>query len=63
MDFLHDSLEVRRNFRLLNVIDGCFGQKLGTEVDCSKRSEHVIRSLRRIICWRGKPLVIFYVDF
>ena len=46
MDFMHDQLEDGRTFRLLNVID------------FSLSSERVIRELKQIIAWRGKPEVI-----
>jgi len=58
MDFMHDSLECGRAFRLLNVIDHFNREGLGIEVDFSLPSERVIRSLEQIIEWRGKPAVI-----
>jgi putative transposase len=58
MDFMHDSLEDGRNFRLFNVIDDFNREALGIEVDFSLPSERVIRSLQQIISWRGKPQVI-----
>ena len=58
MDFMHDSLEGGRNFRLFNVIDDFNREALGIEVDFSLPSERVIRSLMQIISWRGKPQVI-----
>jgi len=58
MDFMHDSLEDGRNFRLFNVIDDFNREALGIEVDFSLPSERVIRSLMQIISWRGKPQVI-----
>ena len=58
MDFMHDKLEDGRNLRLFNVIDDFNREALGIEVDFSFPSERVIRALRQIIWWRGKPQVI-----
>ena len=44
-----------RAFRLLNVLDDFNREGLGIEVDFSLPAERVIRSLDRIIEWRGKP--------
>lgn len=55
MDFMHDSLEDGRPYRLLNVIDDFNREGLGIEIDFSLPSERVIRSLDQIIEWRGKP--------
>ena len=44
-----------RAFRLLNVLDDFNREGLGIEVDFSLPAERVIRSLERIIKWRGKP--------
>jgi putative transposase len=49
MDFMHDSLEDGRNFRLVNVIDDFNREALGIEVDFSLPSERVIRFLMQII--------------
>ena len=60
MDFMHDQLEDARTFRLFNVIDD-FNREdiaIGMEVDFSLPSERVIRELKQIISWRGKPEVI-----
>mgnify|MGYP000359011744 CR=1 FL=1 len=53
MDFMADQLADGRSFRTLNVI-GDFNR----EVDFSLPAERVVRSLNRIIEWRGKPKVI-----
>ena len=53
-----DRLGDGRQFRLLNVLDDCNREGLGIEVDFSLPAERVIRSLNRIIEWRGKPSVI-----
>jgi putative transposase len=47
-----------RAFRLLNVLDDFNREGLGIEVDFSLPAERVIRSLNRIIEWRGRPGVI-----
>jgi len=53
-----DRLEDGRAFRLLNVLDDFNREGLGIEVDFSLPAERVIRSLNRIIEWRGKPVSI-----
>lgn len=58
MDFMHDGLSDGRSYRLLNVIDDFNREGLGMEVDLSLPSERVIRTLERIIEWRGKPKAI-----
>ena len=58
MDFMHDQLSDGRCFRLLNVIDDYNREALGMEVDFSLPSERVIRALKQIIEWRGKPNII-----
>jgi len=58
MDFMHDQLEDGRTFRLLNVIDDFNRGAIGIEIDFSLPSERVIRELKQIISWRGKPEVI-----
>jgi putative transposase len=58
MDFMHDQLVDGRTFMLFNVIDDFNREALGIEVDFSLPSERVIRALKQIISWRGKPQVI-----
>lgn len=58
MDFMHDRLTDGRSFRTFNVIDDYNREGLGIEVDLSLPALRVIRSLERIIEWRGKPRVI-----
>lgn len=58
MDFMHDRLSDGRGYRLFNVIDDFNREGLGIEIDLSLPSERVIRSLDRIIEWRGKPKAI-----
>ena len=55
MDFMHDQLSDGRNFRLFNVLDDFNREGLGIDVDLSLPASRVIRSLDRIIEWRGKP--------
>jgi putative transposase len=55
MDFMADRLGDGRAFRLLNVLDGFNREGLVIEVDLSLPAERVIRSMDRIIEWRGKP--------
>jgi len=58
MDFMHDQLEDGRSIRLFNVIDDFNREALGIEIDFSLPSERVIRALKQIITWRGKPATI-----
>jgi putative transposase len=55
MDFMHDQLADGRSIRLFNVIDDFNREGLEIEVGFSLPSERVIRSLERIIEWRGRP--------
>lgn len=55
MDFMHDSLEDGRAYRLFNVIDDCNREGLCIEVDFSLPALRVIRALEQVIEWRGKP--------
>jgi putative transposase len=55
MDFMADRLGDGRAFRLLNVLDDFNREGLGIETDFSLPTERVIRSLTRIIEWRGRP--------
>jgi putative transposase len=47
---------------LFNVIDDFNREAIGMEVDFSLPSERVIRELKQIIAWRGKPQVIRCAD-
>jgi putative transposase len=58
LDFMHDQFADGRSIRLFNVIDHYNREGLGIEVDFSLPSERVIRSLDRIIEWRGRPNII-----
>jgi putative transposase len=55
MDFMHDQLLDGRCVRLLNILDDYNREGLGIEVDFSLPALRVIRTLDRIIEWRGKP--------
>lgn len=57
-DFMHDRLEDGRAIRLLNIIDDFNREGLAIEVDFSLTAERVIRTLERVIEWRGAPQVI-----
>lgn len=56
--FMHDRLEGGQSFRTFNVLDDYNREGLGIEVDLSVPAPWVIRTLERIIEWRGKPRVI-----
>lgn len=58
MDFMHDALEDGRSFRLFNVIDDFNREGLCIEADFSLPGERVVRTLERIIEWRGKQKAI-----
>lgn len=58
MDFMHDSLQNGKPYRLFNIIDDCNREGLAIEVDFSLPAERVIRVLDNIIQWRGKPISI-----
>ena len=58
MDFMSDSLQNGRHFRTFNVIDDYNREGLCVDADFSLPTEKVIRTLERIIEWRGKPAAI-----
>jgi putative transposase len=55
MDFMADQLADGRTFRALNIIDNFNREGLGIEIDFSLPAERVVRTVNRIIEWRGKP--------
>lgn len=56
MDFMSDQLADGRCFRTLNVLDDFNREGLAIEVDISLPAQRVIRTLERVIEWRGRPL-------
>jgi len=54
MDFMADQLADGCQIRTLNVVDDFNREGLGIEVDFSRPAERVVRSLNRVIEWRGK---------
>ena len=58
MDFMHNQLEDGRSVRLFNVIDDFNRELLRIEIDFSLPAQRVVRTLDRIIEWRGKPISI-----
>ncbi len=52
---MSDQLTDGRSFRALNVLDDFNREGLAIEVDISLPALRVIRTLERIIEWRGKP--------
>ncbi|MBR8279058.1 transposase family protein [Burkholderia vietnamiensis] len=55
---MHDQLADGRSIRLFNVIDDFNREAHAIEIDFSLPSERVIRALRQIIGWRGRPKAI-----
>lgn len=55
MDFMHDQPVGGHSIWLFNVIDDYNREGRGIEGDFSLLFERVIRSLDRIIEWRGRP--------
>jgi transposase InsO family protein len=53
MDFMSDRLGDGSQLRLLNVLYKFNREGLGIEVDFSLPAERALRSLNRIIAWRG----------
>lgn len=58
MDFMADQLGDGRSFRTLNVIDDFNREGLAIEADFSLPALRVVRTLERIIEWRGPPIGI-----
>ncbi|MDQ0524218.1 putative transposase [Methylobacterium gregans] len=58
LDFVSDTLDDGRRFRILVVVDDCTRECLALVVDTSLSGRRVARELDRIIVGRGKPLMI-----
>lgn len=58
LDFMQDSLANGRAIRTLNIIDDANREALAIEIDHSLPAARVIRTLERVIDWRGKPTQI-----
>lgn len=58
MDFMHDTLDDGRSYRLFNVIDDFNREGLDITADLSLPAARVIRALDQVIEWRGRPVAI-----
>ena len=58
IDFMSDALWCGRRFRTFNVIDDFNREALAIEVDLNLPAERVIRTLERIVAWRGYPAML-----
>ena len=58
LDFVSDTLDDGRRFRILVVVDDCTRECLARVVDTSLSGQRVVRELDRIIAGRAKPLMI-----
>lgn len=58
MDLMADQLADGRSFKMLNFLNDFNREGLGIEVDISLPALRAIRSLERLIEWRGRPLNI-----
>ncbi|MFD1304194.1 IS3 family transposase [Methylobacterium marchantiae] len=58
LDFVSDTLDDGRSFRILVVVDDCTRECLALVVDTSLSGRRVARELDQIIAGRGKPLMI-----
>lgn len=55
LDFMHDTLSNGKTIRTLNIIDDFSREALSIIVDTSLPSARVIRELKKLIDWRGRP--------
>jgi putative transposase len=58
MDFMSDTLYHRRRFRTLNVLDEGVREALEIVIDTSIPGARVVRTLDRLVEWRGCPEAI-----
>ena len=58
MDFMSDALSYGRKIRILNVIGDCNREALVVEPNFSYPAEHLIRVLKELVFFRGKPRYI-----
>jgi putative transposase len=58
LDFVSDSLESGRKFRVFNVEDQFTRRGLGVEVDTSLPGKRIVRVLDRLVALWGKPAMI-----
>jgi len=58
MDFMEDRLHHGVKFRSFNIIDDFNRECLNITLDTSINSKRVIRQLKELIDWRGKPLFL-----
>jgi putative transposase len=55
LDFMSDSLDYGRSFRVLNIIDDFNREAIWSEIDFSIPSERVVRVLEELAKHRGYP--------
>lgn len=55
MDFMHDALICGRRFRTFNIVDDFNREALSIEIDLNLPAARVIRTLERVVAWRGLP--------
>jgi putative transposase len=58
LDFVSDSLETGRRFRVFNVEDQFTRRGLGVEIDTSLPGRRIVRVLDRLVALWGKPAII-----
>lgn len=55
IDFMSDALWCGRRFQTFNVLDDFNREALSIDIDLNLPAERVIRTLERIVAWRGYP--------
>ena len=55
LDFMSDSLQSKRKFRVLNIMDDFNRKAISVEADFSMTSNHLIDAMQRAIHENGKP--------